>query len=117
MKVHVLSGGSGQYSVVAHQNTPAGNNSAGFSWSSVVVAAGLAQTRLTVGSGPGQTTQAEVNAVLAGTVLESEFTFTAPSNLDAGQLATLLDAQAAVVLANQLTELGDRLKWYGATRA
>jgi hypothetical protein len=105
------------YRVITHQATPAGNNSAGFSWSSVVVAAGLAHTDMTVGSGPGQTTQEEVDAILAGTVLEGGFAFNAPSSFDAGQLATLLDAQAVVTQASQLADLAERLKWYGATRA
>lgn len=117
MKVHVLTGGrDGLYQIVTHQATPAGNNSAGFSWASVIVAAGLNTSRLTVGSGPGQTTQQEMDAIIAGTVIEGQFAFNAPAGLTAGQLGTLLDAQAEVILAAQLLAYGDVLKWYGATR-
>jgi hypothetical protein len=117
MKVHVLGGNDGLFNIVTHQVTPAGNNSAGLSWAAVIVASGMNHSILTVGTGPGQTTQAEMDGIVAGTVIEGKFSFNAPSNLTGGQLATMLDEQAAVILANQLTDLAERYKWYGATRA
>lgn len=117
MKVHVLTGAGTLYQIVTHQATPVGTNSAGFQWSAVLIAAGLNKSILTVGAGIGQTTQPEMDSILAGTTIEGVGAFNAPAGLTGGQLATLLDAQAAVMMANQLAELQVKLAWYGATRA
>lgn len=101
---------SENYQCVIHTPTPAGNNSAGQSWASVLVAAGLASTVLLVGTSPWQQTQAEHDAVVAGTIIELVQTFSiAGANANATQVAALRD-QAATDYVNHL---GRVLKWYG----
>ena len=118
MRLHVLAGNTrGDYTVVLHQPTPAGNNSAGHSWASVMVASGRAQTVMTVGTGPGQTTQAEVDAILAGTVIEGVFGFTDNPAWSTAERLAELDAVATARLANLVDRLAAELKWYGATRS
>lgn len=112
-KIWILTADSEEnYQCVIHAPTPAGNNSAGQSWASCVVAAGLNTTILPVGSGPGQQTQAEHDAVIAGTILELVRTFSiAGANANATQVAALRD-QAATDYINLL---GRELKWEGFT--
>lgn len=118
MRLHVLGQSEpGSYTIVVHQATPAGNNSAGFSWASVLVAAGKAQSVLTVGTGPGQTTQAEIDAIEAGTIIEGVFGFTDNPAWSPAQRNSELDAQATARLSNLVDRLASELKWYGATRS
>ena len=92
-KVHVLEqNGPGEYSMVLHYATPAGNNSAGISWVDCLVA-GSPTTVLPEGVGPGDITTAEKAAVEAGTVIEISRTVLAESGtplLDT--VNTLVDA-------------------------
>ncbi|MDE2467766.1 MAG: hypothetical protein KGL35_03250 [Bradyrhizobium sp.] len=100
------------YQCVIHTPTPAGNNSAGFSWASCLVAAGLNATILGVGSGAGQQTQAEHDAVVAGTTIEIVRTFSiAGNNANATQVAALRDQ----VATDYVNYLGHVLKWFGFT--
>ena len=98
------------YQCVIHTPTPAGNNSAGFTWVSCLVNAGLNTTILPVGSGAGQQLQAEHDAVVAGTTIELVKTFSiAGANVNATQVAVIRD-QAATDYLNYLARV---LKWYG----
>lgn len=117
-RLHVLSGDptSGAYTIVVHDATPAGNNSAGFSWSSVIVASGLATTIMAEGTGPGQISTAERASVLAGTTLEGVFSFTDNPAWNNAQRNAALDAMATQVIAELQARLGARLKFWGATR-
>jgi hypothetical protein len=117
MKLHVLTGHANVYDVVVHGATPAGQNSAGLNWSTVLVAALAPKSTLTVGSGPGQTTQTEVDAVAAGTLLEVILQFYDDPAMTPTQRNVALDALAAQALADYTASLADILKWYGATRA
>jgi hypothetical protein len=118
MKLHVLDGNyTGNFQIVVHGATPAGNNSAGFSWQSVILASNKNTSVLTVGSAPGQTTQAEMDAILAGTVLEGVFEFTDNAAWTNQQRIDELNLQATQCFNNVLNRYAQQLKWYGSTIA
>ena len=80
MKVHVLTasgvGDDALFSAVAHALTPAGNNDSGTSWKAALVASGMAKTQMqSVGTGPGQITQAEKDLIESGDIFEVRFSF------------------------------------------
>jgi hypothetical protein len=117
-KLHVLAGAGANFTVVIHQATPAGNNSAGFPWSAILIAAGRNVSVLTVGSGPGQITQAEMDGIAAGTIIELVSGVTElPTWTNATIRNAEIDAQAAVMMSSQLAKLSQEFKWYGAERA
>jgi len=116
-KLHVLRGTQSlDYTIVVHGPTPAGNNSAGVAWSACLVAAGLAQTQMTIGSGPGQISQAEADGIAAGTTMEAVFSFTDEPALTTPQRNALLDAQATQLLQGLQDRYALELKWFGAVR-
>lgn len=117
-KIHVLTAGAqaNLYTVVVHDTTPAGNNSAGVAWSDAVKNSGLAATSMQEGTGAGQITTAEKASVLAGTTLEATFTFQDDPSWTTNQRNTALDAKATAAIAQMEAELARVLKWFGATR-
>lgn len=107
----------GMTRLAIHIGVPAGNNSAGSSWSSVLVAAGLNTTVLATGSGPSELTAQEAADIAAGTVFESIIEVLAESGGSSGaQLAATVDAAAAAEEARVLTDIQQRYKWYGTER-
>jgi hypothetical protein len=117
-KLHILAGNpvSNEFTIVVHAPTPGTNNTAGFSWSSVLVAAGRATTIMTEGAGPGQITTAERAGVLAGTTLEGVFSFTDDPNMAPAARLALLDAMADQVIAALQARIAAELKYWGLTR-
>ncbi len=114
-RLHVLDQAQpNRYRVIVHAPTPAGNNSAGVSWATALVNAGLARNRLAVGAGPGQITSAEAAQVTAGTVLEVELTWDDNPAWDDTQRLADLTARADQHVAAILVEYAARLKWFGA---
>jgi hypothetical protein len=115
--VHVLEYVDGRFRCVLHTPTPAGNNSAGIAWSTVFLATGRSgRTAMVEGTGPGQIDPAEKAEIQAGTLLEFEIPIEAASTMTGAQLQTLLQAQAAPLIAAQLAAWQSALKFYGATR-
>jgi hypothetical protein len=105
------------YQVVVHAQTPAGNNSVGLAWSAVLVAAGLARTRLPIGTGPGMITQVEADQVVAGTLIEAALTWGDNPTWNDTQRLNDLNQRATQAVNAILAEYGDRLKWFGLTVA
>ncbi len=71
-KVHVLkSNNNKSYKLAIHFDTPAGNNTAGFSWKLVGLSSGdIGTTSLKVGTNPSDITQEEYDEIISGDVIE-----------------------------------------------
>lgn len=113
-KIWILTAdGDENYQCVVHTPTPVGNNSAGISWATCLVAAGLATTILPDGGATPasyQQSTTEKNNVLNGSVIEIVRTFSiAGANANAPQVAALRDQLAA----DYVNYLGRILKWFG----
>lgn len=114
-KLHILEQTSlNTYNVVVHAPTPAGNNSAGFSWTQVLANAGLAVTRMTVGNGPGQISQNESNQVANGSIIEASFVWQDDPNLTNQQRQDDLQLRATQAIDDVTEQFKQRLKLYGA---
>jgi len=117
-KIHILRGtGDNRYQAIIHSPVPAGANTAGVAWSAALVAAGLNTSVLTVGTGPGQTTQAEMDEILAGTVMEVSAVWESNPAWSAAQRNADLDQRATQAVAEAQSNLAAQLRLYGATRA
>lgn len=116
-KIHILNGGTdGVYTAIVHIATPVGNNSAGFLWSDVIKFSGRAKSRLTAGAGPGQTTQAELDQIAAGTLIEGIMLWQDTPSMNNTQRAADLDQQATQLTNDLLANWSSELKWFGITR-
>lgn len=109
--------GTNTFTVVAHAPTPAGNNSAGVSWVTALANGIKPVTRMTIGNGSGQITSAEAADVAAGNVIETSFQFDDDPNWSAPTRTTQLGLIATDAVARAQTELGAKLKWFGAVVA
>lgn len=71
-KVHILeSNNAFSYKVGIHFPTPTGNNAIGKSWKSCALSArSIGSTVLSVGTEPGNITQAEYDSIIAGDTIE-----------------------------------------------
>jgi hypothetical protein len=117
MKLHVLTGDlANTYRIVVHQATPATSNVPGFTLTELLVATGRNTSVLTVGTGPGQTTQLEMDGILAGTIMEGVFAFTDIPGMTNAQRNAALDAEATQTISTMIARLNSELKYYGATR-
>ena len=117
-QVHVLEYSDGRFRFVIHTATPAGNNTAGFAWSILLLQKGYSgRTVMTEGSGPGQITPEEKAEIVAGTLLEFEVRIEASPTITGGQLQTLLQDQAPGIITAQLDQWRQELRFLGATRA
>lgn len=115
-QLHVLEHtGNNRYQIVVHAPTPVGNNSAGFAWSTLLKNAGLAQTSLAIGTGPGQVTQAEADAIANGTVIEVAFQWDDDPAMNNAQRLAALTAYAEARVADVLAEYSAKLRWFGFT--
>lgn len=114
---YVLSGDpdSNVYTMVVHTATPVGNNSAGFAWSACLVSAGLNKTMLTVGTGPAQISQADADAIAAGTMAEGSFVYCDDPSLTNPQRNAAIAAQAVKCINDLKSSIAGSLKWYGQT--
>lgn len=118
-KVHVLEGSGaspGTFRVIVHVATPVGNNSAGTSWATALVNTKRNFTRMVVGVGPGQITTAERDQVVAGTMMEGEFTVGDDITFTGPQRAAYLDTMADRFIVDMQADAALELKYFGATR-
>lgn len=111
-KIHILSAGNWDYSVILHTSTPGGSNSAGKSWSDILVAMGM-QTSMIVGTGPGQITQAEANSIAAGDTIEIVASILVESG---GATQESLDEMADKIIQVEKQKLQMQYKYYGYTQ-
>lgn len=114
-KIHVLSADTnGNYQIVIHTNTPAGNNSAGISWVTAGLNAGLLGISvMAVGTGAGQITTAEKANVTAGTVIEIVINIPAESG---GATSASLDNMVNQIITQRINDLAKQLKYFGYTQ-
>ena len=118
-KIHALETGPNGTRVVIHVPVPSGTNVPGITWQAAGLASGdLGHTVLTVGTGPGQTTQVELGAIAAGTTAELEAVAQADSGgtTAAARIATLNEVVARAV-ADWTETLKAKLKFFGYTQA
>ncbi len=113
--LHVLDGDGIRFRVVAHATVPPGDNTAGKSWKSCLIAAGMNTTILAEGSGVGQITTAERNQIIAGDVIEMVFTVEIPTVGTNGNKLAIVQAAIAKMQADYLAQLGNKFQFYGYT--
>jgi hypothetical protein len=113
-QIHVLhSVGPNLYHVVVHGLAPAGNNRAGVAWSTAIKNAGLAKSQMVKGPGPGQITEAENNAVNAGTTLEGSFQWRDDPNWDAATRKNDILGRADQLIADLSAHYQEQLGFFG----
>ncbi len=116
-KIHVLSGGTNNvYTVAVHATTPAGNNSAGTPWADAIKNSGRATSILTVGTGPGQILQNEMNTITSGALIEGSFQWGDNPSWTNGERTTDLDLRATQLTNELLARYAQELKYFGFTR-
>jgi len=107
-KMHILASDGNRYDVIVHFAMPTGNNSASKTWKSVALASGATgTTSRTVGTNPGQITQVEYDAILAGDTAEIQIQVN--DNATADEANAIADAAIAAWKA----DMQRKLKWYG----
>ncbi len=117
-KIHVLTGGGNNvYTVVVHIAAPAGNNSAGVAWADALKNSGRATSILTVGTGPGQIQNSEMNAITGGTLIEGSFQWGDDPSWNNAQRQADLDIRATQLTDELLTRYAQELKYFGFVRA
>lgn len=107
--VHVLTGDGDRCTCTVHKAMPTGNNSKSVSWSDCFVGAGLNTSVMTVGTGSGQITQAELDDIEAGT------TFEVVCKINVGKCAddTALGDLATQEFDKQVARLKEQYKYFG----
>ena len=118
-KIHVLKAdNNGKYSVVIHTPTPAGNNSVGESWKNAGLQGGdLGKTAMTVGTGPGQTTQIEFDSIINGDVMEFQGSFLAESGgTSTPEIIAALTQMVDQRIIEEKTRLQRVYKYFGHTQ-
>jgi hypothetical protein len=120
--MHILLQSGGMFRIVAHIAVPAGNNSAGIAWQTVVVTSGVGgKTVLPAGDGTGGTiSAAEKTAILTtGSVYEDVADLDVTQrglNTTPAQPGAYLDLWYTARSAEVLGQLQRQLAWYGQTR-
>jgi len=115
-KIHVLTSGSvNNYVVAVHAPTPAGNNLAGFLWSDVLKNSGRAKSILTVGTGVGQISNAEMNQISNGAIIEGVLNWDDDPAWTQPQRLADLEARANILIAELLARYNQELKYFGFT--
>jgi hypothetical protein len=109
-------GGGDVFNVVVHIATPAGNNSAGVLWTDAVKNSGRNTSVLSVGNGAGQITQAEMNTLTAGTIVEGVMQWQDDPSLSNAQRIAALDAAANQLGTELLARYSQELKYFGFVR-
>ena len=113
-RIHILQQADNNvYNVVVHAPVPAGNNAAGVPFATAILNAGLANTTMTVGTGPGQISSAEAAQVTAGTVLEAPFQWEDNPAWDNATRNADLNLRAQQAVDAVLADYGARLKYFG----
>jgi hypothetical protein len=118
-KVHALETGPNGTRVVIHVAVPVGNNVVAVSWQAAGLASGdLHPSVLPVGTGAGQTTQVELDAILAGTTAELEATVPVDSGgvTGAARIATL-NAAVTGAVRDWTSTLKAKLNFFGYVQA
>jgi hypothetical protein len=105
--------GINQYDVVVHSPTPSGSNSANRTWVEVLVNSGSNVSTLPVGSGGGRIGNAENNAITAGSVFETRFSWGDDPTWNNAQRQADLDIRAGQAVADALIEFQKRMKFFG----
>lgn len=117
-RIHILEGsGLNTYTVVVHAPVPAATNVAGFQWSDCIKNSGRNTTMMSVGTGPGQITNAENNDIANGTVVEAVFQWQNDPAWTNAERTANLDMFATRFVAELLADLQTRLRVWGLTRA
>lgn len=113
-RLHVMqANGINQYSVFVHSPTPAGNNSAGRAWTEVIINSGMNVSALPTGSGGGRIAIAENNAIIAGTVMETQFAWMDDPAWTNPQRAADLNTRAAQAVAAAIEEFKKVNRFFG----
>jgi hypothetical protein len=117
-RLHVMqSAGVNTYQVFVHTPTPAGNNAAGVAWSACLVNSGSNVSSMPVGSGGGRISNAENNAIIAGSTFETNFIWEDPRpDGGAGSAAARaadLNIRAEQAVAGALEEFQKRMRFFG----
>ncbi len=110
-KIHILTRQADGYEVIVHTPVPVGNNEDGHTWKEVLLKAGVSGvSSLTVGTGVGETTQAEMDDILAGDVIEFRTTIRAESS---GATPSSIDAMVDAAIVDRKKLLAHQYKFYG----
>lgn len=113
-RLHVMqSNGTDQYDVVVHSPTPGGNNSAGVAWSAVLVNSGMNVSSLPVGTGGGRISTAESNQIIAGTVMETRFSWGDNPAWTNPERSADLNTRAVQAVTGALEDFQRRMKFFG----
>lgn len=110
-KLHVLDAHGRHYTVVLHTDTPTGNNLAGKAWVNIQASLGT-QTAMTIGTGPGQISQAEADSIAAGTILEIRESVLLESG---GMSLDSINEMVDQIILTEKKKLQDRYDYYGYT--
>jgi len=106
--IHILtSSGSGVYQVVAHFNTPSGTNAAGVTWKSCII---FDERNTSILKVP-MVTQAEIDTIISGDVIEAVLNIT---KLESGGASSMRGIIAQKVNEAK-TQLQQRYKHFGRT--
>lgn len=117
-KIHVLQGaGPNLYQVVIHAPAPVGNNDAGVSWATAISNSGHNTSVMPVGNGPGQISQAELNQIQSGSVIEGTFVWQNDLTWTPTERAADLDLRATQLAADLSANYLANLRLFGMTRA
>lgn len=109
--------GPNLYNVIVHSPTPGGNNAAGNSWSSCILASSAPVTQMTIGNGVGQITNAEANAVAGGTVMETAFQWGDDPTWDNPTRLADLELRATQAVNEAVALMQARLRQFGRSVA
>jgi hypothetical protein len=117
-RMHILQQvGPNLYTVIVHAPTPSGTNAAGVAWSAAIASAGLATTRMPIGTGPGQISQAEADQVQNGAVIEASLVWQDDTAWTNAQRLSDLNLRAAQAVQAVADDHQRRLRFFGATVA
>jgi hypothetical protein len=111
-KIWIKDSSIGSYNCVIHTPTPAGNNSAGIPWSTVLVQVGLNVSVIPVNAVPTgfQQLAAEQAAVVAGTTAEIVAALPLDSaNATPAQVTVLVNG----LVSNWIAQMSAQYKWFG----
>lgn len=117
--VHILDGPDGKLRMVCHIPIPAGNNSAGVSWSLALKNSALvSQTVLKDGDGTaGTISAAEKTALENGTLFEAVIDDFLPDSATTNPTRlAYVDAVYNAAVVREQARLSALLKWFGFTR-
>lgn len=117
-KIHVLEGSATthQFTIVVHAPAPVGINAAGVAWATAIANSGHNTSILPVGNAAGQITQAELNQIQAGSVIEVVSTYWDDVTLTQAQRLAALDALATRTANDLVQRYQDQLQYFGLTR-